>query len=375
MNRTASVPNLPECGYFLNTIYFYLTEGCNLRCRHCWLAPKYESAAPRYPTLPVDRFKDIVAQGRELGMSNVKLTGGEPLLHPDIEQILDHVVQEKLGLTVETNGVRCTPDLARSMARCANSFVSISLDGADAATHEWVRGVTGCFDDALAGARNLLAAGIQPQFIMSIMKHNVHQMEAVVRLAEAMGMESVKFNLVTPTARGEQMHDRGETLPIEELVRLGAWVENELIPNSRVRVVYSHPKAFKSLRQVFAGPGDQCGIFGIIGVLANGKYALCGIGETVPDLVFGHVDTDQLADIWNHNPILGQIREGLPQRLTGICGECLLNKVCIGNCIAMNYYRHHDLFAPFWYCEEAHRIGAFPASRIRPKKECHEELA
>ena len=66
--------------------------------------------------------------------------------------------------------------------------------------------------------RNLAQAGLKPQLIMSVMRGNVDQMEAVVRLAESLGAESVKFNVVQPTGRGEGMRDAGETLRIEELV-------------------------------------------------------------------------------------------------------------------------------------------------------------
>ena len=103
-----------------------------------------------------------------------------------------------------------------------------------------------------------------------------------------------------------------------------------------------------------------------IGVLGSGKYALCGIGETVPELVFGHAEKDKLADIWNDNKVLNEIRKGLPLKLKGICGECLMKDQCLGSCVAINYYRHKDLFAPQWYCEEAQKAGLFPKSRIHP---------
>ncbi|MCK4983482.1 MAG: SynChlorMet cassette radical SAM/SPASM protein ScmF [Victivallaceae bacterium] len=357
---------IPECGYTLNTIYFYLTEGCNLKCRHCWIAPKFQSEDAEWPSLDFELFKDIVRQGKALGMRSVKLTGGEPLIHPDIDKILDYICEQDLQVTVETNGLKCTPEIAEKIAKGKNPFVSISLDGSEAAEHEWVRGVEGCFEAALEGVRNLVKVGIRPQLIMSVMKRNAHQLESIVRLAEKENVESVKYNLVTPTARGEQMHEQGETLSIEELVKLGEWVENTLQPSTKIRLQYSHPNAFKPLSKMFSRPQGKCGIFGIIGVLGSGKYALCGIGETVQKLVFGHAGTDKLADIWNNNKILHDIREGLPKKLNGICGDCLLKEECLGSCIAMNYYTHHDLFAPYWYCAEAAKAGIFPKTRIRP---------
>jgi molybdenum cofactor biosynthesis enzyme MoaA len=88
-NKTENKIPVPLCGYYLNTIYFYLTEGCNLKCRHCWIAPKYQSKDAKWPALDFELFKNIVRQGKELGMSNAKLTGGEPLIHSDIDKILD----------------------------------------------------------------------------------------------------------------------------------------------------------------------------------------------------------------------------------------------------------------------------------------------
>ena len=356
----------PECGYYLNQIYFYLTQGCNLKCRHCWIAPKYQTEETVWPSLDFELFKDIVRQGMDLGLSGVKLTGGEPLIHPDIERILDHINETGLRLTIETNGVKCSPQIAEKIMKNPRPFVSVSLDAPDAETHEWVRGVPGCFDAALEGVRNLVRAGLRPQIIMSVMRRNADRIEALVKLAEKEHAESVKFNLVTPTARGEQMQKSGETLSIRELIDLGEWVENTLKPASGIRVVYSHPTAFRPLGRIFTKPDGRCGIFGIIGVLGNGKYALCGIGETVPDLVFGEAGIDRLAEVWNHNPVLDDIRRGLAAELKGICADCLMKNMCLGSCVAMNYYRSKDLFAPNWYCDLAHEAGLFPASRIRP---------
>ncbi len=349
----------------LSHIYFYLTEGCNLACRHCWIAPTFQTGERKYPSLDVDLFRSILTQAKALGMGAVKLTGGEPLLHPRIRELIEIVKAENLRLTMETNGVLCTPELARLIASSRNPFVSVSLDGADSDTHEWMRGVEGCFREALRGIRNLVDAGIRPQVIMSIVRRNREQMEHVVRLAEITGASSVKFNLVQPTARGERMHEEQETLSIEELVATGHWVETTLASSSSIRLHYSHPAAFRPQSKMFAPDGGcgTCGIFSILGVLANGSYALCGIGEQVPEFIFGHAAKDTLADVWRDAPMLREIREGLPARLEGVCGTCLMRRMCLGSCIAQNYYTHKNLWAPFWFCDQAERVGIFPRSR------------
>ena len=358
-----------NCSYPLNRIYFYLTEECNLRCRHCWISPKYQGGGNNF-YLDLDLFRAIIEQAKPLGLSGVKLTGGEPLLHPQIRKILDLLQTEGLDLNMETNGVLCTPALARDLVACKNPLIAVSLDGSDARTHEWIRGVEGCFEAALSGVRNLVKAGHKPQVIMTIMRRNKDQMETVVRLAEDLGAGTVKFNIVQPTARGEQMHAAGETLTIDELVDLGQWVETSLSASTDLTLYYSHPSAFRPLGKIFGDKRDgcsACGILSIIGVLANGSFALCGIGQTLPDLIFGNSAVDRLEDVWNNSPVLKEIREGLPQRFEGICGDCVMKSRCLGSCIAQNYYSSKNFWAPYWYCDKARKRRLFPETRIRSK--------
>ncbi|OQA16752.1 MAG: Antilisterial bacteriocin subtilosin biosynthesis protein AlbA [bacterium ADurb.Bin363] len=287
-------------------------------------------------------------------------------MHTKIRDILEHIKKEELRLIVETNGVLCTPELAGLMRECKNPFVSVSLDGADAEIHEWIRGVPGSFEGALQGIRNLVDAGFRPQIIMTIMKKNKHQIEDIVRLAEKLKAASVKFNIMQPAGRGEEMHKSEEDLSIEELVKLGEWIERDLSKSTDLRIHHSHPMAFKPLSRLFGDKGDGCsccGIFGIIGVLGDGSYALCGIGETVPKLVFGNVEKDSLEDVWYNNGILKEIREGLPDRLEGVCRECLMKNICLGSCIAQNYFNNKNLWSAFWYCQNTYKKKLFPETR------------
>lgn len=364
--------------YPLNILYFYLTEGCNLRCRHCYLEPKFQTEKRQYAALDPDLFRHILHQARPLGLSSVKLTGGEPLMHPRIGELLEILRKEKLRFNVETNGVLCTPGLARDLVRSGIYHISVSLDGADAETHEWVRGVEGCFEASVSGIKHLVEAGIRPQVIMTLMRRNADKMEAMVRLAESIGASSVKFNIVQPTARGEKLLEAGETLTVEELLRLGIWAEDTLARGTGLPLFYSHPVAFRPLGRIYGNGGvgcGVCGIHGILGVLADGAYALCGIGEHIPDLVFGHAASDSLRDVWEKAPVLREIREGLPRRLGGICGECLMKGICRGGCIAQNYYKNRTLWSPFWFCEDAEKAGLFPETRktttgAEPERRC-----
>lgn len=354
--------------YQLKQIYFFLTQSCNLRCRHCWIAPEFCRDGQSLGSLDLKIFSAILDQAKPLGLCGVKLSGGEPLLHPRIREVIEQVRNHDLTLAVETNGILCTRELAQAINMCRDASVSVSLDGADAKTHEWMRGVKGCFEAAIQGARNLAEEGINTQVIMSVVRRNKDQLQDVVRLAETLGASSVKFNVVQPMARGDRMRSVGETLAIEELVELGRWVEENLSRSAGVHVSFGFPPAFRTLNGMFGPHGDgcgQCGILNILGVLADGSYALCGVGQIVPELVFGHASRQSLAHVWNTSTVLQELREGLPSCLRGICGDCLMNSVCLGGCVAQNFYSAKDLWAPFWFCEQAAKEGLFPEPRIR----------
>lgn len=111
-------------------------------------------------------------------------------------------------------------------------------------------------------------------------------------------------------------------------------------------------------------PPGTCGVLSSLGVVADGSYALCGIGENFPALVFGQVGKAELNDIWRRHPVILQLRENLPGKLKGICGHCLMKSFCRGSCVAQNYYRANNLFAPFWFCEAAAREGLFLENRL-----------
>lgn len=357
----------------LRSIYFYLTKGCNLKCRHCWIAPVLQSEGDIHKSLPVELFKSIVNQALPLGLTSVKLTGGEPFLHPGIRSILDAIRDAELSLNIETNAVLCTRELAEQVRSSSNKVcVSVSIDGCDSSTHDWMRGVPGSFEKALAGFSNLVKAGVSTQIIMSVAKYNKDQIANVVSLAERIGAISVKLNPVQPCARGAAMHDAEETLSIHELVALGQYIDSTLAFSTKLKILYTRPLAFSPLSSIL-GHGDNgcgvCSILNILGVLANGSYALCGIGETVPELVFGHAETDPLESVWRNSAVLVDLRQGLPGKLKGICRDCLLNGMCKGSCIAQNYNMTNDLWSSFWFCEQAYKASLFPEGRLCRKAE------
>jgi SynChlorMet cassette radical SAM/SPASM protein ScmF len=301
------------------------------------------------------------------------------MLHPRFLEIADMLTEEGLSLDMETNGTLLTAEIARHLKDKTNlSFISISLDGADAQTHDAFRGVAGAFDAALKGLSYLADAGFKnTQVIMSVHRGNRAQVEAVVQVAAGRGAASVKLNPVNRTGRGTAMHERGEAMDFDEQMALARYVDDDLGPRVPIDVILNIPPVLSSLRRLrrTGGSCGDCGVRGILGILGTNQYALCGIGSTCPEFVYGHLGKDSVRDIWLTNPTVLHLRRALADvdAFPGICARCIFARVCRTGCVADNYVQSGQLLAPMWMCAEAVRRGLFPAARAQRRSTASDE--
>jgi radical SAM protein with 4Fe4S-binding SPASM domain len=152
-------------------------------------------------------------------------------------------------------------------------------------------------------------------------------------------------------------------LEVAEIVQLYHRVENELAPRSQVRIYFDIPFAFYAIRKLLNDRLGRCSVSNILGMLAGGELSLCGIGVTVPALIYGHIENDGLREVWCHSPGLVRLREQIPAQLEGICGQCLHRDICQGACVANNFHVAGRLNVPYQFCDRAEALGLFPVSR------------
>jgi len=374
----AAEPDLPEGVPPLTSFYLYLVTGCNLACRHCWITPTFVHGEPSPgDCLDVDLLRGAVAEARPLGLGSAKLTGGEPTLHPRFRDIVDLLSAEGLSLDMESNGTLIDAGLARHLKENTKlGFISVSLDGATAATHDGFRNAPGAHAAALRGLDHLVAAGYENvQVIMCPHRGNVDEMEALVKLAVAHGAGSVKFNPVMRSGRGVAMHERGEVLEFDEVLALVRYVRGELQDGTPIPLHLMTPPALSTVGELLRTKdgGEACHVRHILGLLGTGEMALCGVGRNVPALCFGRLGADSLREVWLRHPTLVQLRKDLAEPTTypGLCGACLHAGRCLTSCVAQNYLDSGHLVWPAELCAEAERRGEWPESRrrgVRSKK-------
>ena len=361
--------NLPEGVPSLNAFYLYMTTGCNLFCRHCWITPKFVNGEPSPgDCIDLEQLQSAVNEAKPLGLRNAKFTGGEPLLHPRFRDFLDYLSGEDIRLTMETNGLLMTAELAKYMKHNSTMwFVSTSLDSHRPEFHDDFRGLQGAFKKTVKAIEYLVDAGYRPQIIMCPHKANLADVEEVIKLAVSLGAGSVKFNPVTPTGRGKKMTDDGKTLDYDEHMRLLHFIRGEMTDKYPIQLHMSIPPALSSVKELLDPhhAGGQCNVRGILGILGGGEMALCGIGRNIPELCFGKLGRDSLRDVWLHNPTLLKLRRDLDGEYPGLCGDCIHSHRCQTECVAINYSLFGELVHPYYLCLETDRRGLFPVTRRR----------
>jgi len=354
----------------LTTFYLYLTSTCNLACRHCWITPGFSpNQIDSSAYMDLGLLRDAVKQAKPLGLQNVKLTGGEPVLHPQFYQILKLLAQEEIGVVIESNGTLITDTIARQLAETLpKCFVSVSLDGSSEKLNDDLRGVKGAFTRAVKGVKNLVQAGIPPQVIMSIHRGNIDNIDSLVSFAAQIGAQSVKFNPITNSGRGTKMGEKGELLSYDETMTLKKYIMGDLQKVSPLPLFIMIPPALTTVSEILNRPFgfSACRILNILGILSNGEMALCGIGRNIPELCFGKLGQDRIEDIWLNTPVLKRIRRVIVEKdYPDICKNCIHASQCLLHCMAQNYLDFNDLVHPSALCVEAEKRSEFPDSRRR----------
>jgi AdoMet-dependent heme synthase len=226
-------------------IFWEVTKGCNLRCIHC-RATATELSSPT--DLPTSRALDIIDQIAAFSNPILVLSGGEPLYRSDIFQLAAYAKDKGLRVALATNGTLVTKEVARMISDSGVKRVSISLDGADAATHDSFRGIPGAFEAALHGFRNLKEIGMSVQINTTIARHNADQLPRVLELAKNVGADALHTFLLVPVGCGVDIAD-DQMVPPDEYERMLNWFYDQSLEGGIELKATCAPHYFRVVRQ------------------------------------------------------------------------------------------------------------------------------
>ncbi|MBX7196321.1 MAG: radical SAM protein [Sandaracinaceae bacterium] len=181
----------------MDHVVLHVTDRCNLNCQHCLRDP---GGGPL--DLPLETIVRVLDQLVAYRIKSVSLTGGEPLLHPQLSEIVDAIVARELGWSIICNASRFE-DLAallreRKERRAALKFVGFSLDGATEETHDRIRGA-GSHLEVMRAIARCVADEIPFALQMAINRANRHEIEAYGLQAAQLGADFVRYSWTQPT--------------------------------------------------------------------------------------------------------------------------------------------------------------------------------
>lgn len=233
---------------YLPVILLFITYRCNLRCKMCGVCER-EMGAEGYPELSTEEWKTVLRSAAKLKTMIASITGGEPLLRPDVYELVRFARDHGMAAHLCSNGLLMSSENVRRLRESGVNTVSISIESPDPAIHDQLRGA-GSFERAVEGIKRLRAEAPEVHVGINyvITTTNFRNMAAMVPFAESLGVHQLKVapihtNLLHKRKRIEQYANLifGE----EEVAELGREVA-ELMRAARQSTIQTTSSMFLS---------------------------------------------------------------------------------------------------------------------------------
>jgi SynChlorMet cassette radical SAM/SPASM protein ScmE len=352
-----------------------ITTKCNLRCTYC---SHFSSAGDVAEDLPALEWRQFFSELESLCVMRVVFSGGEPFFREDFLDIIANVASRPMRFAILTNGTLIDKDIARFLASTRRlDYIQISLDGADAKTHDSFRG-SGTFTRACRGIQALMDVGIVPVVRVTIHRKNFNQLREIARfILEDLSLPSFSTNAASYMGLCRYHATSTQLTPTEYSEAIETLLELTEIYPGRINATagpLADLYAWRLMEQARLGlhPPPQgggfltgCnGPFQAIAVRADGVFTPC---QQLGHLALGRINRDPLISIWQDHPILQELRERSQIPLTSfpMCRDCPYVFFCTGNCPATAYTQSGQVNTPspegclFLFLQRGGRLPAF----------------
>jgi AdoMet-dependent heme synthase len=310
-------------------VFWELTRACALACQHC----RAEAQHRRNPhELSTKEALKVVDQIAEMGAPMLILTGGDPLMRQDILEIARHASDAgiRVGLSPAATARLVHYDFG-AIRKTGVDRISLSLDGACAATHDAFRGVTGTFDRTLQAAILARQAGLTLQVNTTLTRSNLHEFPAFRDLMFRMQPEMWSVFVLVPTGRaGADQMPEAEALEkiFEEMADLVGQAPFAL------KTTEGHHFRRVLIQRGKGGPSGRAGMRTPLGIRdGRGVMFISHLGEVSPSgflpMVCGNVRCHTPAEIYRNHPLFVSLRDS--DALGGKCGRCEFRRICGGS--------------------------------------------
>ena len=317
---------------------------CNLRCMHCYSQSRNIDYTGE---LTHEEGLRLIDDLGDFGAPVMLFSGGEPLMRPDIFELIEHAAAKNMRAVVSTNGTLITPDVAARLKDAGLSYVGISMDGLQE-TNDLFRGVEGAFEQALAGVRNCLSQGVKVGLRFTMTRSNYGDVGGILDLIEQEGIPRVCFYHLVYTGRGSKLitssrMSHEETRATVDLIMNRARAMHAAGNAVEVLTVDNHTDGpYLYLRLLEEDPERSAGVLTLL-KMNGGNSSGTGIGcvswdgSVHPDQFwrhysFGNVKDRPFSEIWTDtsDELMAKLRDR-KKHIQGRCAKCKWLDICNGN--------------------------------------------
>ena len=346
--------------YLPHVVAWNLTRRCNLECAHCYIsAGPHESATSELDTAECLRIIDELLAVNPAPM--IILSGGEPLLRQDLNQIAAYAAQRGATVVLGTNGTLLMDERIAGLKAAGVRGVAVSIDSLRPSYHDNFRHGRGALDDTLAALGRLRAQRLDFIIQTTATKGNRAELERIAQWSAEQGAVAFNCYFLVATGRGAGMSDLAPADYEIVLADLARWQRQY-----RGQMMVRAKCAPHFMRHVHAADRDSpilnyetrcpCGTQ-YCRITPDGKLTPC---PYLPE-VAGDLRTHSFADVWRSAPLFRALREGV---LGGKCGACEYRKLC-GGCRARAFAIAGDVLAADPSCTYEPHAGAEVIDRVR----------
>ena len=316
------------------------TNQCNMFCSHCYR----EAGEKAQGELTTAEGKKLIEEIKKAGFRIMIFSGGEPLMRPDIFELIAYATKVGLRTVLGTNGTLITAEVAAKLKAAGVMGVGISLDSLDQQKHDTLRAYEGAWQQAVAGMANCRNAGLPFQIHTTIMDWNAEEIEAITDFAVEQGAVAHHIFFLVPTGRGKEIEAQSLDRAAYEAILQRIMKKAQEVP------IEIKPTCAPQFMRIAKEMGMQLRFQK--GCIAGISYCIIGPrGKVQPcaymDAEIANVREMPFDEIWRTNPVFQKLRT---EAYAGSCGKCKYQKSCGGCRARAAYYHDGDFMAEDSIC-------------------------